>query len=517
MFPTAPNQNQLQTLIQRITTALVRGQLSFAEQELAMLARLSPQGSETYRLRGQLRTMQGRLAEAERALATAQQAAPRDVGILMAVAQLQSRQGRFDRMVATLEQAIKLKPDHVPALGLLANARRQQGQPRLALKILERIPKSPAAGISAAWAHYDLGEYERVIEVINPVLNQAANPVGSPAGQPVGNQPGNPLGNAAASQAAGVGDIGPVNRSQAHQIRGLALEKLGRYEAAVAAFTAANSTIPLRFQFDRYQAWLHDVRAQYSAAAWPTLARSTNTSSRPVFISALPGSGVAMVGAIIASHPEAADAGDVDMIRRQVEGLMKPELADSWPAITKDLLSTELLNGLATRYLEATNVVGPNAVRTVDKHLYNWVYLGLLGQTFPNARAIHIERDPVDLGISCFERVAATVAPWSADLTHLGTVIRLHSELMEHWKALKPMPILTVSYERLLRETEAETKRIIEFLELPWDPACLAALSSLRRPSENDAGFQLDDASIGRGARFGAALNPLRKAIAGEV
>jgi tetratricopeptide (TPR) repeat protein len=496
-----PGSNQIQPLIQRITTALVRGQLAAAEQDLAMLARMSPQGSETYRLRGQLRTMQGRFLEAERALTTAQQAAPKDIGILMAIAQLRFRQGQFDRMVETLEQSLKIKPNHVPALGLLANARRRQGQPRLALKILERIPKSPASAISAAWAHYDLGEFERVIEVINPVLSQPDNSA----------------------------DFGPVNRAQAHQIRGLALERLGRYDAAVAAYTAANSTIPVRFDFDRYQSWIADVKKTFSAEAWPTLARSTNSSDRPVFIASLPGSGIALIETIIAAHPQATDAGDVEVVRRQVEGLMKPELADSWPAITKELVGVDLLNSCASRYLEATNIFGPAALRTADKQLYNWIYIGLLGQLFPKARVIHIDRDPVDVGISCFERVAATVAPWSASLTHLGSVIRVYRELMEHWKALQPLPILSVSYERLLRHPEEETKRIIEFLGLPWDPACLASLSSLRRAADasggrfiapsadGDSGMQLDESSIGRGVRFGKALDPLRKALAGEA
>ncbi len=503
MFPTATNQgpNQIQPLIQRITTALVRGQLAAAEQDLAMLARISPQGSETYRLRGQLRTMQGRFAEAERSLTTAQQAAPKDLGILLAVAQLRFRQGQFDRMVETLEQALKIKPNHVPAIGLLANVRRRQGQPRLALKLLERIPKSPASSISAAWCHYDLGEFERVIEVINPIV---AMPEDS-------------------------AELGPVNRAQAHQIRGLALEKLGRYEAAVAAYTAANGTIPVRFDFERYRSWIADVKATYSAEAWPGLARSTNTSERPVFIASLPGSGIGLIEAIIAAHPQATNAGNVEMIRRQVEGFMKPELADSWPAITKELISVDLLNGVASRYLEATNVFGPNALRTADKQLYNWIYAGLLGQVFPKARIIHIDRDPVDVGISCFERVAATVAPWSATLENLGGVIRVYRELMDHWKAVQPLPILTVSYERLLRQPEEETKRVIEFIGLPWDPACLNALSALRRsadasggrfttsPEDGDSGFQLDESSIGRGVRFGKALDPLRKALAGEA
>lgn len=495
MFPTATSQTQ--QLIQRITNHLSNGQLAPAEKAVSDLARLAPNHPETFRLRGQVRTLQGRFQEAERSLLVAYKTVPKDLNLLLAIAQLRFRQGRFDRMIEVLEEVLKISPDHVAAIGMMANARRRQGQPKLALKLLERIPKSPAAAITAAWAHFDLDEHERALEVISPVLNGA--------------------------------DPGPVNRSQANHIRGLTLEKLGRYDAALAAYTASKTAIPVRYDFERYTTWLASVKSVYSAESWPTLPRSTNASDRPVFIAGLPRSGTTLLEAMIASHPEAADAGEVDITRRLVEDTMKPELADSWPTIVPSQFTSLMLDTWASRYLEATTPFGPNAKRIVDKHLYNWVYLGTLAQMFPKARVVHIHRDPLDVGISCFERIAAPAVPWTADLVQLGTVIRLSHELMAHWKSLQPIPIHTVEYERLVRDPETEIRGILEFLGLAWDPAVLHHTDRIHEAAKNrenappptmgseQAGKPLYDSSVGRGARFGAALDQLREAIAGEL
>ncbi len=493
MFPTA---NQAQQLVQRITTQLGTGQLGGADRDLDALSRIAPNSLDTHRLRGQVRTAQGRFAEAGRSFDIARAASPKDVNVLMGISQLRYREGRFDECIGVLEEVLVIKPGFAAALGMMAGARCRQGQPKLALKILEKLPKSPPAAITAAWAYHDLDEPERVLAVLSPVL---AGP-----------------------------DPGPLNRAQAYQIRGLALEKLGRYDAAMASYIEAKQAVPVSFDFQRYTDWLDGVKSVYSAAAWPTLARSTNQNDRPVIIAAMPRSGTTLLEAIIAAHPQAADAGEVDVTRRMVEETMKPSLAESWPAIVPATFTTELLDRWAARYTDATTIFGPESPRIVDKHLYNWIYLGLFGQMFPKARAIHIKRNPLDIGISCFERIAATAVPWSANLHQLGTVIRRYQELMEHWKALNVLPILTVEYEQLVRNPEAETRRIIEFLGLPWDDACLAhhdksrqkakARTSIPAPTlgSAQAAKPVYDSSVGRGSRFGAAIEPLRKAIAGE-
>lgn len=495
MFPIA--SPQLQQLVQRITTFLASGQIGAADRQLADLARIAPNHAETARLRGVIRTQQGRFREAERSLSFAYQLAPKDINVLMAIAQLSYRQDRIDAVIQVLEEALKVKPDHPAAIGLMANARRRQGQPKLALKLLERIDLSPSNAVTAAWAHFDLDEPERVLEIINRVVSGP--------------------------------DPGALNRSQAHHVRGLALERLGRYEAALAAYASSKSAITVRHDFDRYVAWLRSVPEVYSADRWPSMPRSTNTSETPVILAGLPRSGTALVEAIIAGHPNVGDAGEVEVTRRMVEELMKSDLAESWPqnVLPKDGaggFSTETLDTMAKRYLEATAPFGPGAARIVDKHLYNWVYIGTLAQMLPHARVVHVQRDPDDLGLFCFERLSSAAVPWSADLRRLGTVIHHFQRIMAHWKAIAPLPILTVQYESLVRDPETEARRIVDFLGLAWDANCLARFERTREAEQRREpapkppnGSPATDPSIGRAARFGALLDPLRRAIAGDV
>jgi hypothetical protein len=124
--------------------------------------------------------------------------------------------------------------------------------------------------------------------------------------------------------------------------------------------------------------------------------------------------------------------------------------------------------------------IGRRARYVANKALDHDRLLGFAWQVMPGARVIAVERDPRDVGLSCFAApLKPENQPWASNLAHIARAVVLHDVLMKHWRAVLDLPVLTVRYEALVQDQEHETRRMLEFLELPFDGACL-------RPHEND-------------------------------
>jgi len=118
---------------------------------------------------------------------------------------------------------------------------------------------------------------------------------------------------------------------------------------------------------------------------------------------------------------------------------------------------------------------GEQALRVVDKQLQNFQHLGFIELLFPNARVIHCSRDPLDTCLSCYFQDFGDVVnqAYSYSIEDLGHYYRQYERYMTHWKSVCSLPILDVSYEEMVADQEAQTRRIIEFLGLDWDDQCL--------------------------------------------
>ena len=168
-------------------------------------------------------------------------------------------------------------------------------------------------------------------------------------------------------------------------------------------------------------------------------------------------------------------------------------------------LRRDQLSKAAEVYLEAT--AGPgDAIRTTDKMPSNFQHLGLIEALFHDARVVHCRRDAVDTALSCFfQDFSARGLAWSDDLGDIATYYRCYCQLMTHWKSVLSLPILDIDYERLVSDPETAAKRLLEFVDLPWDPACLDFHQSSRivaTASNKQVRQRIYQTSVGRGANY---------------
>jgi len=471
------------SLLVQAQAAIKAGNLAAAEQACAAFLEANPSNAEGWVTMGRVRSQRGRFAAAEEAFAKAERIRPLDPQLALARGHLLVRLGRDEEAIARFRNAARAMPREDEPKVMIAACERRLGRPKVALEILSKLPRSATASSIAAWAHLDLGQAKEAEALLRPFLTQP---------------------------------VSPVARSQLLHLLGQAYERLGRFDDAVKQYSASKSAVAQPFDMATYLDRVHRLRDCFAKERLAALAKSSVQSQIPVFIAAMPRSGTTLLERIIAAHPQASGAGETQALRNQVLEFHRTDsvaaLIEAMPSITSKQLSE-----MAGRYLDAVNLFGPDAKRIADKHLDNWIFLGLYSRVFPASRAIHIRRDPLDAGISCFERLTPLAVPWSSRLESIGRLLRECDRLMEFWKQNLEIPILTVEYEELVRNPEVQTRRVIEFIGLPWDDACLSHHEGdkdkrLRPPptlASEQAAKPIYDASIGRGARFGKALDAL--------
>jgi tetratricopeptide (TPR) repeat protein len=211
-----------------------------------------------------------------------------------------------------------------------------------------------------------------------------------------------------------------------------------------------------------------------------------DASAVPVFIIGMPRSGKTMVERILASHPRFHGAGELDEFRRAAISLSKPNNA---PAPFPELvpaLSEEQLKQLGTAYFDAIRAAAPGAERISNTTPGNARFIGLIHLALPNARIIHVRRDPVEVCVSCFAMLFNRNAhAYSYDLAELGRYYRAHEALMTHWHRVLPRSImLEVTLDQLVADAEHKVRELVAHCGLEWDDACLAAARAIevRRP-----------------------------------
>jgi hypothetical protein len=173
---------------------------------------------------------------------------------------------------------------------------------------------------------------------------------------------------------------------------------------------------------------------------------------------------------------------------------------------------------VADGYLGAIkDQAGTAAPRFTDKLLTNYYFVGLLYMLFPNAKFINTRRTPVDTCWSAFTKLFKDDMPHSYDFGELGRYHLKYEELMAHWQAvLPPGTIKTVVYEEVVDNVEACARELVEFVDLPWDPACLAFHRS-DRPVKTASVVQVRKpvyrTSLERWRRYGTEIQPLVDAL----
>jgi tetratricopeptide (TPR) repeat protein len=292
-----------------------------------------------------------------------------------------------------------------------------------------------------------------------------------------------------------------------------ALEDQDRYADAFAVLEAANRLRRAQQPWDRAH-FGREVEAIAAAFASPPPTEGSDFGSEAIFIVSLPRSGSTLVEQIIAAHPDVEGAGELPDLSLVIDEESRRR-GRPFPAWAGEADAADWRR-LGARYLERTERWRRRRPRFTDKSLLNVPYVGAAAAMLPGARFVHCRRDPVETALSCYRQWFAQGQAWSYAIDDIAAFWRGHERLMALWQARLPRALHTLVHEALLAEPEASVRGLLGFCGLAFDPACLAfhqsdrsvrtaSAAQVRQPLRRDTG---------RAARYGALLDPLRRALA---
>ena len=245
-------------------------------------------------------------------------------------------------------------------------------------------------------------------------------------------------------------------------------------------------------------------------------------SDAPIFILGMPRSGTTLVEQIISSHPDVFGAGELDyliQILQQVHAKSGEEGGSEIPLVKTIFpqnltrLTPELLTEYGHQYIEQVKALAPDTKRITDKMPANYLLMGLIPLILPNAKIIHVKRDPIDTCLSCFTRLFNRHQNATYELEELGLHYQNYLKIMEHWRKVMPADqFIEVQYEDLVKNTESEAKRLIQYCGLKWDKRCLDFYKnerSVRTASVTQVRQPVYQSSVKRWKSYEKYLGPL--------
>ena len=461
--------------------------------------------------------------------------------------------------VAAFRTALALEPSHVNARFNLGGALRRSGEPEAAVtefrRLVERFPEDPdfRIGLGGALldsgrpresideheralalspghpdaltelglAHVDAGEFEAAARCYRRVidgspdhphvwLNYSKTRRFGPVDRPEIEE---------AEAAAGRLDAHPAPGPECgdvHFALGKMYDDLGEYDLAFDHFRRGNEILRRHVPLDAggQQRLVDDIEAGFGEAWFDRVRGWGHPSSRPIFIVGMPRSGTTLVEQILASHPEVHGAGELIRIPNLAQRLLGAGDAPLPAAVAA--LEREDIEAASRDYLDYVGARSGAASRTTDKLPENYHHLGLIAAMFPNARIVHVVRDPMDVCISNYLVRFQWGHAWSYGLDSLAQEHRAYERLMRHWRAVLPIPVHEQSYESLVASLESESRRLVEFCGLDWDERCLD-FHLTERSVHTASGWQVRQPiyrrSVARWRNYERHLGPLREAL----
>ncbi|MDG4885202.1 tetratricopeptide repeat-containing sulfotransferase family protein [Mesorhizobium sp. WSM4884] len=384
----------------------------------------------------------------------------------------------FTPAIRHIQQALALKPDLVEALCALGDAYKAFDKGEMALSLFEKALKvdrdHPVARLGLPAALASLGRMdEAALHLKEAIEQRIAVPAAYNALVQTRKFTEEPPELAAILAELRDLDHGSAGAAALHHAAGKVLNDLRRYKEAMDHFKQGNQARGQTFDPGSYRSWVDAMIETFTPELVASLAVHGNPSEVPVFIVGMPRSGTTLTEQICASHPDVLGAGELSKLRRIANAIALKDGSEANLGKSVATITPELTRTLAEEHLSYLRERSPAALRIVDKMPHNFELIGLIGILFPNARIIHCRRDAIDNCISCFVLPFNEAHSYSSDLQTLGLYYREYDRLMRHWSKVLPGRIFENRYETLIEDQEAQSRRLIDYLGLPWDNACL--------------------------------------------
>ena len=501
------------------------GRFEDAESVASQILLVLPHDPNGLYLKGIALRAQSRSEDALEFLQAAAKAAPGQLGFETAVAQTLEDLDRLDEARKQFDFVIAAHPNAYEPVFHRASLERRAGELRAAedgfRKALELRPDDLEAVIMLAYVARGFRDWEKVAQRADRALEIAPDDVRALA---LRAEADIETGDAEAARdrlapALKSPDGKPVDRAAAWRYFGDACDVLGDRETAAKAWTASNDMLhSLHRPVYEWETGLSSLAAVRSVReSFETMtprALDPLDAPAPVFLVGFPRSGTTLIEQALAAHPAVRTSDEAPYLRAAEEAAgCKRAGLDAF----LDTPQAEL-DALRSGYWEAAGgAPGPGEV-FIDKLPLNVVWIGVIAKLFPRARIILALRDPRDSVFSAWRRTfAMNMAMYR--MLKIEDAAGYYDAAMGAGAAARrvfpDLPVIETRYEDVIADFEGGMRRLVDFLELDWDPAVLDFRDTLagRRvstPSAAQIEKPLYETSVAKWREYEDVLAPVR-------
>lgn len=299
-----------------------------------------------------------------------------------------------------------------------------------------------------------------------------------------------------------------------HFAMGKSLDDLKEYDRAFPHFLEGCRIKRSRIQYSAKNQDLAclNIRKFFNQENLARLSGSGESSDLPIFVLGMPRSGTTLVETILASHPDVFAAGELHDILR-IANQPKPGVKSEGFPLSMQGLTADDITAMGKRYVANLRKHSAVAKRITDKMPANFMALGLIHLMLPNAKIVHVMRNPADICLSSFTKNFNNSQYHSYDLVEMGRFYVNYAKLMEHWRAVLPEnSFYDIQYEELVADPENQSRELLDFCGLEWDDACLTPHKterSIKTASVTQVREPVYTSSVERWRRYEKHLQPL--------
>ena len=461
------------------TTLHEQGKLDEAIEAYNKALAIKPDNAEAYNNMGNAFKDQGKLDEAIVSYEKVLSLKPDYADAYYNMGTTLHEQGKPDEAIEAYNKALAIKPDNAEAYNNMGNAFKDQGK-------LDEVIASYEKALSLNPDYFevynnmgitlqDQGKLDEAIASYNEAL--ALKPEYGEAHRNLSSlikYKSDDTQVALVSKVIKRFDLKDDNRCHLHYAYAKMSEDLGDLDAAYDNYVSGGKLRQKLLSYDLKQDELTFQKIKNTAPNLKKFAFSKPFDSAintPIFILGMPRSGTTLVEQIVSSHSQVYGAGELTFLNRFSGSL----------SLGNQVVNSDNVLQIRNAYLTELDKVSNGCPFVTDKMPQNFLYIGLIFKAFPEAKVIHVKRDPVATCWSNFKHYFfENGLGFSYNLNDTAHYFKMYLDLMEFWEQQYGNQIYHLDYERLTIEQELETRKLIKHVGLDWEDICLSPQKNKR-------------------------------------
>jgi tetratricopeptide (TPR) repeat protein len=533
----------------------------FAGADQAYLKHVAAAQNNPLLIQAGIALVRNEVSAAERLLKPFLQRTPTDVAAMRMLAEVAGRIGRYEDAENLLKRALQLCPSFAAArfnLAIVLHRQHRSAEAAAEIEILlESEPDSPAyrnlhGAVYSRLGNYEdaAGEFERVLKVRpgDPHLwmnyGHSLKTIGrreesidayrqsirlrrtlGEAWWSLANLKSRVLTDAdidTMNQILAGNGLSDADRLHLHFALGAAHEDREAWAASFDHYSKGNAVRRSQIKYDSAETWgiASRTTAFLSSEVFHDRHDAGCNSTAPIFIVGMPRSGSTLVEQILASHSlieGTKELAEISLLSGVIANKTNSRGKGLYPG-SVGLLDHADIKALGESYLRSSLTYRKTEKPLfIDKMPNNWLHVALISLILPNAKIIDVRRDPMDCCLSNFKQHFARGQHFSYSLSEVGEFYCAYMHAMDNAQIARPGAIYRVDYERLVDDVESESRALLEFLGMPFEPSCTRFWENPRAvqtASSEQVRKRIYRSGLGHWRHFAPWLEPLGDTLA---